>query len=478
MKVGDTVRIISVDAVDKQRGLAVGQLVTIIDLSVDMIVIKRDEDPGRTTDYWLYKKQVEAYIKPADEFKVGDIVELVSVDLEDIRKGLVIGDIGKVAMLDSSGPLTIEFNKLNPDSTSSKRFSIFDHQLNIVGANKPISDSPTPATPTPLPMSTTHSSQKATLDILAAGEFPILVGPTGSGKTTTVVNDILPMLGIPPEQLTIVQISRETSRYDLLGYRSASGIPVQGLLTDILLRGEGLILIDELDKGNENTLLVLKGFFAGRLESPFGVHLVNKSKLKLIATANTVGAGASLDYNAAVRQDQALMNEFITVPWEYDSKFENTLVRDLCGSITDRVYYKKDSDYLVGCYNDSFQDLRNACRRASSSEIFSTRQLRQAVNLMLRADWDFSAVIKATSLRECDETTAELYTKEILPRWDKKFRGVVEVKLQANNQTITSDEYMNAMKLGKLPPNLKADSSKSSPPPKQSPSEIDPKNLF
>jgi hypothetical protein len=460
MKIGDTAKIISVDIIDKNHGLGIGQLVTITYLSSDMIEVKRNEDSGRTGSYWLHKNKVEVIEKPTDGFKLGDLVELVSPNVEDIRKGLATGDIGKVVCATYNGLLTIEFDKINPDSScESRMFSIFVHQLKLASSNTTSSEPPTPTTPF---MSTAHYSQKSTLDILAAGEYPILVGPTGSGKTTTVVNNILPLLGIPPEQLTIVQISRETSRYDLLGYRSANGTPVQGLLTDILLRGEGLILIDELDKGNENTLLVLKGFFAGRIESPFGVHTIDKTKLKLIATANTIGAGASLDYNAAVKQDQALTNEFITVPWDYDREFENTLVRDLCDGITERVYYKKDTDYLVGCYNDSFQDLRQACKKASSSEIFSARQLRQAVNLMLRADWDFSAVIKATSLRECDETTAELYTKEILPRWDKKFRGVV--KAFSDSPTL-ADKSTKAATYEKLPP-------------KFSHGETDPKNLF
>ena len=306
-----------------------------------------------------------------------------------------------------------------------------------------------------------HSSTPLLLNILAANEAALIVGPTGSGKTYAIP-EIARSLNLTPDDVALVQVSAETTRYDLVGYKSSTGISIPGLLSPILKRGFGLIVLDELDKGSPNTLLVLKGIFAGRIATSEGYFDIDRSKLRLVATANTTGSGATLDYNAAVKQDAALLNEFITVRWDYDTKLEAQLVMELYKSLwpnaahtiyrLDAEWVENEFDMFSARFNEAIASLRKTALDIGDSSIFATRQIRQCMNLMFKQNLMFSQVILATSLRDVDNTSMQTY-QPLLDKADARLLKV-DIKEEQRRKEAEEREHAEAAKSPKKQSNI------------------------
>lgn len=199
-----------------------------------------------------------------------------------------------------------------------------------------------------------------------------IIGPTGSGKTRAV-RQAAAALDIPPERTLIKQVNRLTPPSDFLGFTNATGAYSSRLFVELLRQEEPcLICIDEMDNGNENVLMLLKGLFSGYLETPDGPLTIKENNVRVMATMNTYGLGATREYVGRGPQDAALLNEFCKLDWGYDLSFEKELaLMEFQRWNTKKILKTKDVETMCKI----LQEARDKIQEVGFRVIVSTRNI-------------------------------------------------------------------------------------------------------
>lgn len=163
-----------------------------------------------------------------------------------------------------------------------------------------------------------HVHFDAVLRLLSAGIHVWLVGPAGSGKTS-IAAAVADALELPHYSLSVCQL---TSKADLLGYRNVSnGEYVRTDLREAFEHG-GVFLLDEVDAGNPNVMVVMNALMANDYVS-FPDGMVKRSpNFRLIAGANTIGMGANTQYVGRNKLDEATRDRFALMQFPYDPAIE------------------------------------------------------------------------------------------------------------------------------------------------------------
>ena len=144
-----------------------------------------------------------------------------------------------------------------------------------------------------------------------------LTGGAGSFKTSSA-EKVAEVLGL---ECSSISVSAQTTETKLLGYMNAKG---EYVTTEFRKRYEngGVFILDEIDNGNANTLAVLNSALANG-NCAFADGMVAKHEdFILIATANTFGSGASAQYVGRNKLDDATLDRFVFIEWDYDNKLE------------------------------------------------------------------------------------------------------------------------------------------------------------
>lgn len=200
--------------------------------------------------------------------------------------------------------------------------------------------------------------------------LPVYVfGPAGSAKTTAAHQAAEALSQRFAAQAVCVQ----TSKFDLIGGYNAHGDYVTTMLRDFVENG-GVFLLDEIDNGNPNVLAVLNSIIEQDIV-PFPDKMVSKHKdFKLIAAANTIGAGADRQYVGRNQLDGATLSRFVYLEWPYDEKLEKQLA----------------GKYQQWCR--FVQLLRYEVNKTNMRCIISTRAVIQGAALFGAGfDWDYVA---------------------------------------------------------------------------------------
>lgn len=145
----------------------------------------------------------------------------------------------------------------------------------------------------------------------------MLVGPAGGGKTTGT------SLAAERAGLAYFEESMgpQTSKWDLVGYRSPDGLYVPGILREPYEHG-GMLCLDEMDAANPAVLTVINSAIAnGHCSFPDG-RVTRHPDFVLVACANTFGRGADRLYVGRQQLDAATLDRFVVVEWEYDERAE------------------------------------------------------------------------------------------------------------------------------------------------------------
>ena len=252
-----------------------------------------------------------------------------------------------------------------------------------------------------------HYQLKPLIEVMGSGEPAMIIGPTGSGKTR-VTHAVKKALGC--KHYAIRQVNKQTATHDLIGFNNATGSYVPGVFTKIIQEG-GLAVIDEIDNGNSNVLMIIKGILSGHIYMPYGMQEVNP-KCHLMCTANTWGLGPDREYIGRNALDVALLNEFVCVEWPYDANAEKLWTLGLYKSVDEPKITQSQFDKFI----DRFQAMRDYAQTHKIRVIFATRNLRQCVNLMAKAGWDEFAALDATVFRsvkgEQKRRLLEIYTEK------------------------------------------------------------------
>ncbi len=164
---------------------------------------------------------------------------------------------------------------------------------------------------------------KKTADIIAVANIGIhqmLVGPAGSGKTTTCekVAEALNLEFFP------MSVGPQTTKSDLLGFIDATGHYHATPIRKAFENG-GLLLLDEVDAANAGVLTIINALLAnGYCSFPDGV-IKRHDNFRCLCACNTYGRGADREYVGRNQLDAATLDRFVVVDFDYDEDLEKSL---------------------------------------------------------------------------------------------------------------------------------------------------------
>jgi MoxR-like ATPase len=267
-----------------------------------------DEFRMHKSDFERYDKE-EAPGVPAAEDKKQDKEDGSMGMFEKAIQDMVIGEIAK-----ATAPLKADIDKMIADKVQRFEIKIADlPEKKVEGA---------------------HEAFKEVL-LLAVNRIPtMLVGPAGCGKTTLAksIADHLEMDfsaisctgGMGESHLTGWLVPTEAGKFEFIE-------------SELLKRFEngGVILLDEIDAADANTLLIMNSMIAnGYMFLPQRRHKPVATRHKdciIIAAANTMGDGTSLQYAGREKLDEATLDRFRAgiVFMSYDKRIEKAVCPEL-----------------------------------------------------------------------------------------------------------------------------------------------------
>ena len=147
-----------------------------------------------------------------------------------------------------------------------------------------------------------------------------LAGPAGSGKNHTL-EQIAKEMGLDFYFTNSVQ-----QEYKLTGFIDAGGIFHETEFYKAFKNG-GLFFLDEMDASIPEVLVLLNAAIAnGYFEFPNGRINAHKN-FRVVAAGNTVGNGADDNYTGRMVLDQATLDRFAIIDFDYDVKIELFLAK-------------------------------------------------------------------------------------------------------------------------------------------------------
>lgn len=147
-----------------------------------------------------------------------------------------------------------------------------------------------------------------------------LSGPAGSGKNYTL-EQISWELGLEFYFTNSVQ-----QEYKLTGFIDAGGVYHETEFYKAFTKG-GLFFLDEMDASIPEVLVLLNAAIANRyFEFPTGRVEAHKN-FRVVAAGNTVGSGADEMYTGRLVLDQATLDRFVIIDFDYDERIEMHLAK-------------------------------------------------------------------------------------------------------------------------------------------------------
>lgn len=250
-----------------------------------------------------------------------------------------------------------------------------------------------------------HFKQDTLKSYIQARVDTYIHGPTGSSKTTSV-QKVASELGLPFYKKLISSQMTESS---LLGYMDAQGRYVEGIAYKPYKEG-GILTLDEIDNGNPNTNTVVNGLSDNCMAFPCGM-IMRHPDCVLVATANTLGGGATMAYVGRNKLDAALLNRFPFIEWPYDSVFELQLAINLSLELhkANNITVEFQQENIIKHYID-FIKLREASKELKLPLILSTRNFLQAVRL-IAANRTIGEILNSVFLKGLNRELAEKLIK-------------------------------------------------------------------
>lgn len=163
----------------------------------------------------------------------------------------------------------------------------------------------------------THPKFDTILKSIHCGLNPFIVGPAGSGKTYTA-QQAAQALNLPFYALSL---SAQTTQSQIFGYMNANGNFVETDFYKAFVNG-GVFCFDEIDNGNPNVLAAINSALSNGICSFANGMQQKHQDFRVVATANTIGNGATAQYVGRNAIDKATLDRFVMVPYEYDPALE------------------------------------------------------------------------------------------------------------------------------------------------------------
>lgn len=172
-----------------------------------------------------------------------------------------------------------------------------------------------------------HKDFPKLLKAVSSGENIWLVGAAGTGKTTAA-EQVATVLGLEFHFNGALD-----SEHKLLGFIDAQGRIVSRPFRKAWTEG-GVYLFDEVDASLPQALLAFNAALAnGIVDFPDGA-VRKHPKFICLAGANTIGQGATIEYNGRYKPDAAFIDRFAMFRWDVDETLERTIA---LGRIEDKA---------------------------------------------------------------------------------------------------------------------------------------------
>lgn len=154
------------------------------------------------------------------------------------------------------------------------------------------------------------------IKVCIENDIPVyLAGPAGSGKNYTL-EQISWELGLEFYFTNSVQ-----QEYKLTGFIDAGGVYHETEFYKAFKNG-GIFFLDEMDASIPEVLVLLNAAIANRyFEFPNGKIKAHKN-FRVVAAGNTVGSGADDMYTGRLVLDQATLDRFAIIDFDYDRNIE------------------------------------------------------------------------------------------------------------------------------------------------------------
>ncbi len=163
-----------------------------------------------------------------------------------------------------------------------------------------------------------HSLFNKVLDIVKTHTPVLLSGPAGTGKTTIALN-IAKTLNL---DFYMIGFTKQTTVSNILGFLSINGVYLPSQFRQAFEHG-GLVLLDEIDAGDPNTLLALNTIENGFISFPD--KIVHKHpNFYLIATSNPQTDHAI--YTGRSKLDFSTVDRFLLLEIPFDINLEISII--------------------------------------------------------------------------------------------------------------------------------------------------------
>ena len=172
----------------------------------------------------------------------------------------------------------------------------------------------------PIKMGLVHKDFEIMMKTVAMGENLLLVGGAGRGKTTAIVN-VAKALGL---KFRGISFTAQTTKSDLLGFTDAMGIYRPSVVIEAMINGD-ILLFDEFDAGNDNAIMAVNTLVENRwIDTPNGVVYAHEN-FRVVASANTNLRGATSQYSARRKLDDATIDRYAIMEWSLDEELEKLI---------------------------------------------------------------------------------------------------------------------------------------------------------
>lgn len=146
-------------------------------------------------------------------------------------------------------------------------------------------------------------------------------GPAGSGKTTAVEAAAKAL------KLEFYFNGAVGNKYEITGFVDAMGKITRTAFKKAFKDG-GVYLFDEIDGSDPNAILAVNAALANCVcdfPGDDSATVMHKT-FRCVAAGNTWGLGGTSDYVGRSKMDAATLDRFVYLAWNYDEKFETSLV--------------------------------------------------------------------------------------------------------------------------------------------------------
>jgi len=243
---------------------------------------------------------------------------------------------------------------------------------------------PEPEVPV-IPKKVRHAEFDTIMTCLEEGVPVYLHGPAGSGKNHTVEQ-------IAKEQNWEFYFTNSVQQeYKVTGFVDAGGVfHDTEFYKACTSENECIFFLDEIDASVPEVLVLLNAAIAnGYFEFPTGKIKWDKSRLHFVCAGNTVGNGADEQYTGRMVIDQATLDRFLFIPYDYDRNIELKITK---GNVE-----------LV----DFIRDMRRIAKEKGIRATFSYRCMLMMVKL--EGKIELSKLLKMAVFKGMDSDTLNIF---------------------------------------------------------------------